>query len=185
MMIAALLDLIITLVGTLALAAIYSGIILVLVRLCSRLPGADWLDRHSQNKRRFWRRSMWLLFTISFFFSFTYWGDKGMGEIRRFPIGYSHAVECNDGEWTYITTADHKKIPIGTFITNDTTLFATSDAGRYIIFDLPSGTSQQFEDLTSYELYAKQHNLPPASSFKNFSDQCHAHWLGWRAFVIP
>jgi hypothetical protein len=42
------------------------------------------------------------VYTISFFvFAFSYWGDKGLGDYARIPIGNGFAIENLDGYTTY------------------------------------------------------------------------------------
>lgn len=59
------------------------------------------LVRASRNGRQFRQRSFAAAYVALFVFSYTYWGDHGLGDHNRLPIGQGETVEEINGTETY------------------------------------------------------------------------------------
>jgi hypothetical protein len=117
-----------------------------------------------------------------FIFSFTYWGDHGLGDNSLLPVGHGKSIHNTDGTWTYFYTADNKQRHIYNFEIKDDKLFAEQDEGRYLIFDLESDDLKEFESKEEFEKYAGQQR--PAE-LREFYDHYKEHWNGWRFWFLP
>ena len=74
------------------LASIYALITLVLLSLLAKFYKVDYFTKILRNKKLSWFGLGFIISTLLLIYSFTYWGNHGLGDSARVPVGYWHAV---------------------------------------------------------------------------------------------
>ena len=70
------------------LGCIYATLTLVTFKIIGRFKPESWFDIVSRKKLRLWFLSGLIASFGLFGFMFTYWGDHGLGDWARIPIGH-------------------------------------------------------------------------------------------------
>lgn len=174
-----------SLVKIAALATIYSTFILLTVRLISRLSPNSPIDKLTHDKFKFWRSTSCILAAGLFIYSFTYWGDHGLGDSSLIPVGHGQSIYSGDGSFTYFYTADNEQRHIYNYSIRNGQVCAAQDENRYLIYNLRTKELMEFNSKKEYEDYAKTNELPTTDEFKDFIKHYRDHWNGWRATFLP
>ncbi|RYU75458.1 hypothetical protein [Hymenobacter persicinus] len=171
-------------------ASIYALLLLVLVQLLGYLLPSHLLVQASRNTKRFWWTSGFLISVALFIFSFTYWGNHGLGDYSRIPLGYGEAMEEMNGTMTYFEPIkniagreDNPEI-IAYQLRNDVLCAALGSDSTFFVYDLASKRSRLFDGQRAYNDYAHRANLPTASHFEPFAQQYTRYWNGWRFWLL-
>ena len=158
-------------------AAVYSSIILLLIFILIKITG---------NNRLRLIKFKTIYFTIAglmFIFSFTYYGNHGLGDEATIPLGHMKTMNSSDG-YAYLNLEPNNQINIDSFLVrNDHLCFASKN--NYYDYQLPSGKCAKYYSRQEYEVYASAHNLPRVNEFKTFYPQYAAYWNGWRFWFLP
>ena len=97
-----IIDFIGTFIKIAILSSIYALLTLLTFKLIGRFRPNSWLDKVSEKKLRLWILSG-LFFSLGLlFFLFSYYGDHGLGDSARVPVGHGRAIQEMDGTQTYI-----------------------------------------------------------------------------------
>jgi hypothetical protein len=119
---------------------------------------------------------------LLFIFSFTYYGNHGLGDEANIPIGHAKTINSSDG-YAYLNM-ERTQISIDSFLVrNDHLCFASKN--DYYDYQLPSGKYVKYSSRQEYEAYAKKNHLPLVNDFKTFYPQYDAYWNGWRFWLLP
>ena len=84
------------------LASFYAFIILLVFRRTGKTKLSSWLNKRLKNRIIFWFINGTFISIFLFIQMFTYWGEHGIGDASRIPIGNGKEIEQIDGYWTYI-----------------------------------------------------------------------------------
>lgn len=180
----ALVHLIFTIVKIAIQSSIYATVALVLARLISKFTVDSLIDRVSNNKSKFWWTTGFVVSILLFAFSFTYWGDHGLGDNSRIPVGYGQDIRNGDGVFTYFYTKDGRQRQIYKFEIQDSLLFAEQEDNRYLVFDFKNSELIEFENKEAYERIAMKNGFPMTGKFKDFISHYHDYWNGWRFWCL-
>lgn len=164
-------------------ASLYAALLLVLARVVGR-PGS-WIARASEDARRFWVGSGFIVSVALVLFSFSYWGGHGFGDHSRIPLGRGEAIEQMNGVTTYfppVTDIDQPELE--TFQLAHDMLCAKANDSYYFTYDLATKRLQTFPDEQAYNAYAKGNRLPSATQFKPFYWHYSRYWNGWRFWLL-
>jgi hypothetical protein len=170
-------------------ASVYATVARWLARLADARQVNSALVRASRAGRQFWRRSFVVAYGALFLFSCTYWGDHGLGDHARLPIGHGEAVEELNGIETYFEAEPPLKLStdqpfIDTFqVTNDILCGQASDKS-YFAYDLATKEQRIFANDAEYTAYAGLRGLAPISEFRSFWQQYGHYWGGWRFWLL-
>lgn len=164
-------------------ASIYAVILLVFSRIASISSPNSFLGRVSQKKLKFWWSTGFVMSISLFVFSFTYWGDHGLGDSSRIPVGHGKAINNTD-TWTYFYTPDNDQRHIYKFEIHDDKLFAEQNGGRYLLFDFETSQLKEFENKGEYDEYSIEHNYPRSSDLRDFYHHYDKYWNGWRFWLL-
>ena len=117
-------------------------------------------------------------------YSFTYYGDHGLGDEAHLPIGYGETIDESDNYSYFDSEKEARQINVDSFLVRHDHLCIASDT---LIYDcqLKSGEVKKFTDEKIYDAYASGHHLPKLKEFKKFSPQYAAYWNGWRFWCLP
>jgi len=161
-----------------ALSAIYSALILLMKSIFFKTA-----DAQVMNKRNFWLVFK-ITYSLLFFFSFTYYGNHGLGDEYAIPIGRGQTINQVD-EFAYFSpNSSGSQIQIDRFIVKGDFLCANSEK-QYFVYNLNYNKVTQFNSETSYETYAANNQLPPLNTFKKYNDCYNDYWNGWRFWLLP
>ncbi|RYY33314.1 MAG: hypothetical protein EOP46_16785 [Sphingobacteriaceae bacterium] len=154
-------------------AAIYTGLLLFFIKQAS-------------NRRLRLIKFKPVYFSISalmLVFSFTYYGDHGLGDLAKIPLGYGKTMMSID-EYAFFEIDRENEIDVDSFLVRDNHLYFTS--GNFLYdYNLPSGKWKKYDSRRDYEIYASAHHVQQISDFKTFNYQYSDYWDGWRFWLLP
>jgi hypothetical protein len=157
------------------IAILSAGYAELIMLMCKLIFSSRYLKFH---------KLFFIIYAVLFVFMFTYYGDHGLGDQSKLPIGHWEIVDAGDG-YPYFEPGGNKgQIKLEAFLVNEETLCAQTNEG-YMAYDLVTDKLSAFPDQSSYTVYAEKNNLPLAKSFKNFGAQYAAYWSGWRFWTLP
>ncbi len=125
-----------------------------------------------------------ILYGILFIFSFTYYGNHGLGDEFNIPLGYSETMKAGDLYAYFIPSGTSNQIHVNNYLVRNDNLCASVDSG-YIVYNLNTKKMINFYTGQQYNNYALSHNLPVNNQLVEFFDQYKAYWNGWRFWVQP
>ena len=161
------------------LGSLYAAIVFVVTRYTFTIFN----KRLPIDASRFWWLTQIIISLSLFFYSFTYWGDHGIGDTAVIPIGHGQQVRNSDGGFIYFL-ADDNQHEIVRFELTDDQMFGEQHGGRYLIFDLKTSKVQEFKSRSEYEDYVGSRRLPAGDKFKDFNTHYKAYWSGWRFWLL-
>lgn len=187
----ALFHLIFELIKISILSCIYASLILLIFKIIANYKPNSWCDRISKKKLKFWFSIGLYISIFLFFFMFSHFGDHGLGDSARIPIGHSKAIQEVDGVQAYIQDEGPiSMIEIEQFkITDDFVYGYISEEngnyeGSYFIYDLVNNSIKTFSKESDYINSLKTKNLDN-NDYKDFSKYYDQYWKGWRLWLLP
>jgi energy-coupling factor transporter transmembrane protein EcfT len=117
-------------------------------------------------------------------FSFTYYGDHGLGDDATIPLGHFTVMNSSDGYAYFETSSPYDQISVDNFLVKDDNLCMVS-GNELFICQLQTGKMKKFADAAQYNSYALAHNLPRADHLRKFWPQYDDYWNGWRFWLLP
>jgi hypothetical protein len=184
------------------LACVYASLFLLILRLAASIKPKGWWDIISVNKIRFWFRSGFLMSVALFLFMFTYYGDHGLGDNARIPIGHMRAVHQADSYYTYLQNSEGGQLRIVKFKVENNNLYAetqqnfktednnaetqykfNADEKEFVIWNLQTDKWKSYK--TKKEFINSANNIPDPDSYKFFSEIYSQYWYGWRFWLLP
>jgi hypothetical protein len=177
------------------LGCIYATLTLLTFKLIGRYKPDSWFARVSKKKLRLWFLSGLILSVGLFFYMFTYYGDHGLGDGPKIPIGHGIVVDnTNWNEYGYIKgikTSDKIDIEMTKFIVVDNKLIGNLDSwfydfqNSYFIYDLKTKEMNEFKTKAEFDTFTKENKLPTSDGLLTFEDNYRKHWGGWRFWLLP
>jgi len=177
------------------LGSIYATLILfIFLKVAKRKP-ESWLAKVSKKKLRLWFLSGLFISIGLLLFMFTYWGDHGLGDGPKIPIGNGLVVDnTNWTEYGYIKglkTNDNIDIEMTKFkVTNDK-LIGNLDSwfydfeNSYFVYDMDTKEMIEFKTKDEFEDYIEANKLGKLSDLLTFQENYSNHWSGWRFWLLP
>jgi len=171
-------------------ASVYAWVVYWLAHWAdTRLALDSALGRASRNRKKFWRRSFAAAYGALFLFSCTYWGDHGLGDHARLPIGHGEAIEELNGIETYFEASPPLQVAtdqpfIDRFQVAGDVLCGQASDKSFFTYNLATKEQQHFADSSEYDAYARPRGLAPIGEFQSFWKQYGRHWGGWRFWLL-
>jgi hypothetical protein len=177
------------------LATAYATVLLLLFRLQARFLPNGWCDQVSKVKIRFWFVSGFLISVSLFVFLFSYYGNHGLGDGPRVPVG--HGLVVNNANWTEygyiedIKTSDGHGLEMTKFLAVDDHLMGNLDSwfdtymNSFFIYDMDRRTMNEFSTETEFNAYATAHGLPEVNALRTFERNYDDRWGGWWFWLLP
>jgi hypothetical protein len=184
-----LLHFIFTLLKISVLAWAYAEALRFCIILCTTLSPGSPLARFNAHSKQFrWGSRLGIAFVL-FTFSFTYWGEHGLGDYARIPLGNGEAMQEINGMEAYFEADVPLKLSsdqpfIDSFQVTDDVLCGQANDKTFFTYDLVTKQQRHFDDAHEYATYAAQHSLPAVSEFKSFSSHYSRYWGGWRFWLL-
>jgi hypothetical protein len=135
-----------------------------------------------------WQRSFVVVYIGLFLFSLTYWGDHGLGDSARLPIGHGEAIAEINGMAAYFEAAAPITLPtdaplVDKFRVADDVLCGQA-GNTYFTYNLATKQQKLFASSEEYNAHARQHSLPNASELQSFGEVYAQYWGGWRFWLL-
>jgi hypothetical protein len=176
------------------LASIYASLIVVAIVLIGRRKPDSWFGKITENKSRLWFRTGFIISLILFAYMFTYWGDHGLGDSSKIPIGHGKSVEQINGTTTYIRADGYEfeTLQIDEFATTKNFLFARKGEGNneeksseYVVWNLKTNKADFLDAYSSLDSFARVRGISEPIRFSDFLTHYKKHWNGWRFWLLP
>jgi len=173
------------------LASIYATILFLVILSLGKLKPDSWFARVSIKTFKLWFQSGLVISIGLFIYTFTYWGNHGLGDSSSLPIGNFKIVHQIDGISTYMVNSKFNQVNIEEFTFDNNNLYAktshffNNQEDDYVVWDLETNKYTFFKTRTDYLLEVKQNNFPNPNEFKEFHLHYKKHWNGWRFWLLP
>ena len=177
------------------LGSIYACLVLFIFMIIARYNPDSWFYRRCRKKLLVWFVSGLIISITLFVYMFSYWGDHGLGDGPKIPIGHGIVVDnTNWNKYGYlndISTSGKQEIEMTKFIFTNKELIGNLDSGFYryenefFVLNLESKEIKEFASINSFNEYAKDNNLPTYDSLLTFKDNYTNRWGGWRFWLLP
>ncbi len=175
------------------LAAIYAALITLLLGALGKYKPGSWFDRIAKKKMRLWFMSGLTISCVLFVFMFSYWGNHGLGDSAKIPIGNGKTVDQING-MTFITPAGYEMetLDIHEFTTTDGFLFAKISSNRpaavnkeIAIWNLKTNQVEFLDHYSDLEILKTKNNMQAELTFQDFQGHYSKYWNGWRFWLLP
>jgi energy-coupling factor transporter transmembrane protein EcfT len=177
------------------LSTVYALVVYTLLVLIAIVTNSELLKRIEARKLMSILK-LWVLIAAGLFvYSFSYWGNHGLGDSARIPIGYGNVV--SNINWIEYGTLDNqktnggKKIHTTKFKVTGSKLSGNLDSffydykNNYFVFDMETNEFTEFTSVAEFDQYATQNNLPQSSELLSFHENYYNHWGGIRMLLLP
>ena len=169
------------------LASIYAAILLFVFARINKSNSESWFQKITANKKKFWFVSGAIISILLFVWMFTYWGNHGLGDSARIPIGHGKEIEQINGNWSFISPNGHEyeMFTIQSFAVKDNFCVGETEQNSYYIWNLETNDVETIKTLKEYQVKAENLNLPNLHEFKSFWDGYQKYWGGWKFWFLP
>jgi hypothetical protein len=161
------------------LALIYTPIIwllwVLILKACKRYTGFKWYKLIAVYK---------IVGILLLVFSFTYYGNHGLGDDSRIPLGYGEAMRESDTFAYFVPKGKPEQINVQAFLVKGDNLCMSVDSG-YKVYNLKTKAFVNFTDEPMYNMLAVAKDLPLSRHLKDFNSQYDEYWNGWRFWLLP
>lgn len=174
-------------------ASAYATVVVLVVIVLGRLFPESRFASPSPHKRWLWLTTGASISLIFLVYSFTFWGDKGLGDSARIPL--SHGREVGNGNWNY-THISPENYPYGDMLIDSFTIMEDHVVGKtasspvddplpYFRWDLKTNNIKFFASKDEYIAHATAYDLALPDTFQSFSKNYGDHWYGWKFWLLP
>lgn len=176
------------------LSSVYATFTVLLFITIAKYKPNTWFEKVANKKIGLWFISGLIISLALLRFLFSYWGDHGLGDSARIPVGHGKAVNQINGNMTYITANGYEMetLVIYKFATTDNFLFAEISSDRpgavgkeIAIWDLKTNEVEFLNHSSDIESFKNQNKIKDQLVFQDFQYQYHNYWSGWRFWLLP
>lgn len=172
------------------LGCIYASLTVIIFKTIAFFKPESWFKRVSQNKKRLWFRSGFIISVGLFIFLFTYWGNHGLGDQANVPVGHFKTVGQINGNMAYIKDNNEEPLTIDKFTFDNQNVYAEINQQfinrkeKYVIWDLENDTWALYTK-EEYLKKAELNNYPKPDSFEDFHFFYKKRWGGLWFWLLP
>lgn len=173
------------------LGTIYATLTYLTILIIGKFKPESWFGQVSNKKLKLWFLSGLIISVGLFVFMLTYWGDHGLGDSTRVPIGHFKAVKGINSNNAYIEKEKYNQLEIKSFAYDNDNLYAETqrdfngEKGDFVVWNLRTDEWTFYENKEEYLTVAENHNYPKPEEFQNFFEHYNRHWNGWRFWLLP
>lgn len=177
------------------LASIYSFIVIGILLIIGKFKLIEYLKRVKSEKKKYWFSFGFLISIGLFIFSFTYWGNHGLGDGPMIPIGHWETIEnINWNEYGYLKgqkTSDGIDIETTKFKVTNNKLSGNLKSSfyefenSYFVLDLKTDEITESKTESEFNKYSAKNELPKSNDLLSFEDNYRNHWSGIRFLLLP
>ncbi|MBJ6108655.1 hypothetical protein JAO73_06530 [Hymenobacter sp. BT523] len=181
--------LIFTLLKVAVQASVYATLFLVLISVWARFSPDSGLAKFTSNGKRVWWQSGLAASLALCLIANTPWGNHGLGDYARIPLGHGLAIEELNGTTAYfepvsMTEQSDVITEVVSYQVSNDILCAKMNDGRYFTYDLAARHYQPFADSTAYNSTAQKLGLPVETQFESFAKHYNRYWENWRFWLL-
>lgn len=171
------------------LGCIYATLTLLTFVVIGHFKPDSWFARVSKDKWRLWVNSGLIISVGLFIFMFTYFGDHGLGDSSRVPVGHFKVVKY--GADAYLQNDKGDQLGIINFTFDNNRLYAETQnisyepKGDYVVWDLRTDEWTFYKTKADYLKAAIANSYPTPDKFDDFYEHYKRHWNGWRFWCLP
>lgn len=173
------------------LGTIYGTLIFFTFFIVRKFTPKSWFTRVSSRKSKLWFFSVLFVSIGLFLFMLSYWGNHGLGDNARVPIGHFKVVKEINGNDVYIEKEEYNQLMIKKFTFDNKNLYAEiqrefdGKKGDYVVWNLRSNKWTFYKTKEDYLIEVTKNNYPNPTDFEDFSKHYERHWKGWRFWTLP
>ncbi len=123
------------------------------------------------------------IYVLMFIYSFTYWGNHGLGDETYIPLGHQKTMEGTDG-YACFYLKPNELVAVDSFLVRNDHLYFASE-NSYYDYDLVSNNWDKYDGKSDYERYLSIRHLPQVNEFKRLYQLYSDYWNGWRFWFLP
>ncbi|RBQ04588.1 hypothetical protein [Pedobacter miscanthi] len=171
-------------------SAIYSSIIFFGINSLVKPKPGSFLYFFRNKKMLTWVSSWGIISFGLFFFMFSYYGDHGLGDSARIPIGHHREISQTD-IMSHIEPKNKGVIYINEFSITDDYVYGTLEKynldlnQNYFVYDLKLNTVQLFDQAIPFNYFLTSKNVSQESAYQTFNYHYNQYWNGWRFWLLP
>lgn len=189
----ALFHLVFELIKISILGSVYAIMTFLIFKMISKFKPDSWFERVTKKKLKFWFLSSFIISVSLFAFMFTHYGDHGLGDSARIPIGHCRSIQEINGNQAYIQDleAGISAYDIDKFIITNDFVYGNLGSqlresdGEYFLYDLEQNKLITFQSAERFHSVLSENELPPDVAYEDFHYYYHQHWSGWRLWLLP
>jgi hypothetical protein len=129
-------------------------------------------------------RTYKVMYGLLFIFSFTYYGNHGLGDDSYIPLGHGETMEAGDLNAYFSPNGKIAQLQVKAYQVKGNNLCMSVDSG-IVVYDLNTKQIINFNEISKYNKYAFTHHLPRYIEFLDFFKQYDVYWSGWRFWILP
>jgi hypothetical protein len=173
------------------LSSIYAAVTLLVFKIVGHLKAGSWFEKVSKKKLRLWFLSGFFISVALVIFMVTYWGDHGLGDSAKVPIGHFKTVKQINGVDAFIENRNGEQLEIKDFTFDDKNLYGqiqkefNGDKGDYVVWNLRTDEWKFYKSEEEYLKAASHNNYPRPEKFEDFGNFYSRHWNGIRFWLLP
>lgn len=175
------------------LASIYSILLIGLMMVICAIKPTKYLESVKNEKKKYWFVFGLFISIGLFIYSYTYWGNHGLGDSARIPIGNFKEVGETNGTDSYIEPKNyhygammvHSFKKSDNYLTGKTEVSPVDKPKPFFSWNLSKDEIVFFESENEYNLFAKDNGLPKSSEFKTFRESYREYWGGMKFWMLP
>lgn len=173
------------------LGSIYATLALIVFKIVAYFKPHSWFNKVSKKKLRFWLSSGFFISFGLVIFMVTYWGDHGLGDNARVPIGHFKTVKQINGDVAYIENKGGEQLGIKNFTFDNDNFYGETqkelngEKGDYVVWDLRTDEWKFYKTEEEYIEVANHNNYPKPDKFEDFGNFYSRYWNGLRFWLLP
>ncbi len=176
------------------LGGFYSALVLGVFKLIAHYYPNSHFGKFVRNETKLWFRTSLLISLGLCIFMFTYWGDHGLGDSARIPIGFGREVNQIDASSTFIQPRGYEfeTLSINEFAVTKHYLITYVESEpvsnlqhQIAVWDLKTNQVHFFKNSETLESFSKANILNGQHESKDFRKHYNEFWDGWRFWLLP
>lgn len=168
------------------LGLFYLGVILLIINVSSKSSISFFRKIKTLKKSKI---VVWFVICLALFiWQFTYWGDHGLGDYSRVPLGKGKEIEQMNYNGMYIRPVNQEEgvLSIEYYSINKGYCFGLiSKSNKFFIWNLDTNEIRKFSSQNEYVKERNSRNLSSKIVFRDFEEVYDAYWGGWRFWLLP
>ena len=180
-------------IKTAILGSVYAILVVLIFIILAKLFPDRIFDKLLKNKKLLWFINGFIISILLFGYSFTFWGNHGLGDSARIPL--SNFKEIDNTNWIE-TNIEPANYPYGAMSIESFTIMegvvvgktATSPVDKplpYFLWDLKTNHVTFFNSKEDYIDHASVNHLAMPETFQTFGKNYSEYWNGWRLWMLP
>ena len=177
------------------LSIVYASIIFALLILINNILTINWLKLIISNQRKLMLKLVLMISILLFIWLFTYWGDHGLGDSFRIPIGNDYAITAiNTTESAFIDnlrTTCNNRVEMTKFAQIQNKVIGNLNSSfsefknSFFVLDISKKEVIEFQNAIELNNYSIKNDLPKSHELRDFEKNYNEYWSGWRLFLLP